>query len=87
MLVIEQNSKAMKFLINIFQKVIKRELASKDTIQCYVAYFKQNPSGAYQSISKFLPGGAEYDKIFTEELMDDYRTILVSNPNDGICQK
>ena len=54
----------------------KKKLASKDAIQTYVAYFKQNPSGAYQSISKFLPGGAEYEKIFTDELMDDYRTFL-----------
>ena len=54
----------------------KKKLASKDAIQTYVAYFKQNPSGAYQSISKFLPGGAEYEKIFTEELMDDYRIFL-----------
>ena len=54
----------------------KKKLASKDAIQCYVAYFKQNPSGAYQSISKFLPGGAEYEKIFTDELMDDYRIFL-----------
>ncbi len=54
----------------------KKKLASKDAIQCYVAYFKQNPSGAYQSISKFLPGGAEYEKIFTDELIDDYRIFL-----------
>jgi len=54
----------------------KKKLASKDAIQCYVAYFKQNPSGAYQSISKFLPTGAEYEKIFTDELMDDYRIFL-----------
>ena len=54
----------------------KKKLASKDAIQTYVAYFKQNPSGAYQSISKFLPGGAEYEKIFTDELMDDYRIFL-----------
>ena len=54
----------------------KKKLASKDAIQTYVAYFKQNPAGAYQSISKFLPGGAEYEKIFTEELMDDYRVFL-----------
>jgi hypothetical protein len=54
----------------------KKKLASKDAIQYYVAYFKQNPSGAYQTISKFLPGGAEYEKIFTEELMDDYRIFL-----------
>ena len=54
----------------------RKKLASKDAIQTYVAYFQQNPSGAYQSISKFLPGGAEYEKIFTEELMDDYRIFL-----------
>ena len=54
----------------------KKKLASKDAIQCYVAYFKQNPSGAYQSISKFLPGGAEYEKIFTDELIYDYRIFL-----------
>ena len=54
----------------------KKKLASKDAIQTYVAYFKQNPSGAYQSISKFLPGGAEYEKIFPEELDEDYRDFL-----------
>ena len=54
----------------------KKKLSAKDGIQTYVSYFKQNPTGAYQSISKFLPGGAEYDKIFTEELIEDYRTFL-----------
>tara|TARA_B100000029_G_scaffold386656_1_gene382522 strand:- start:40 stop:1842 length:1803 start_codon:yes stop_codon:yes gene_type:complete len=54
----------------------KKKLSAKDAIQTYVSYFKQNPTGAYQSISKFLPNGAEYDKIFTEEIMDDYRTFL-----------
>ena len=54
----------------------KKRIVAKDAIQTYVAYFKQNPSGAYQSISKFLPGGAEYEKIFTDELMDDYRIFL-----------
>ena len=54
----------------------KKKLTAKDAIQTYVSYFKQNPTGAYQSISKFLPDGAEYDKIFTEDIMDDYRTFL-----------
>tara|TARA_B110000014_G_scaffold245807_1_gene218036 strand:+ start:194 stop:2008 length:1815 start_codon:yes stop_codon:yes gene_type:complete len=54
----------------------KKKLTAKDAIQTYVSYFKQNPTGAYQSISKFLPGGAEYDKIFTEEMIEDYRTFL-----------
>jgi len=54
----------------------KKKLVSKDAIQTYVAYFKQNPAGAYQSISKFLPGGTEYEKIFTDEFMDDYRVFL-----------
>tara|TARA_Y100000588_G_scaffold296566_1_gene317067 strand:+ start:864 stop:2669 length:1806 start_codon:yes stop_codon:yes gene_type:complete len=57
----------------------KKKLSAKDAIQTYVAYFKQNPTGAYQSVSKFMPTGSEYDKIFTEEIIDDYRIFLYPN--------
>ena len=55
----------------------KKKFAAKDTIQTYVAYFKQNVSGAYQSISKYLPRGAKY-VLDNEELEenDDYRLFL-----------
>jgi len=55
----------------------KKKFAAKDTIQTYVTYFKQNVSGAYQSISKYLPRGAKY-VLDNEELEenDDYRLFL-----------
>jgi len=55
----------------------KKKFAAKDTIQTYVAYFKQNVSGAYQSISKYLPRGAQYvldDEDLKEN--DNYRLFL-----------
>ena len=54
----------------------KKKITAKDAIQTHVSYFKQNPTGAYGTIAKFLPGGAGYAKIFTEDKIEDYRTFL-----------
>ena len=54
----------------------KKKIVSKDAIQDYVAYFKQNPTEAYQAVSKFLPKGSKYDQVFPDELKDDFRFFL-----------
>ena len=54
----------------------KKRIISKDAIQDYVAYFKQNPTEAYQAVSKFLPRGSKYEQVFPDELKDDYRYFL-----------
>ena len=54
----------------------KKRIVSKDAIQDYVAYFKQNPTEAYQAVSKFLPKGSKYEQVFPDELKDDYRFFL-----------
>ena len=54
----------------------KKRIISKDAIQDYVAYFKQNPTEAYQAVSKFLPKGSKYEQVFPDELKDDYRFFL-----------
>ena len=54
-------------------------IPANDTIQAMAAVITRDPAKPYGSISKFLPGGTEYEKIFKEEGLekeDDYRLLL-----------
>ena len=54
-------------------------IPANDAIQAMAAVITRDPAKPYGSISKFLPGGTEYEKIFKEEGLekeDDYRLLL-----------
>jgi len=55
----------------------ERRIPAHDAIQAMAAVIEQNPAKPYGSISKYMPGGAGYEKIFNEDgLRDDYRLLL-----------
>jgi len=57
----------------------EKRIPANDAIQAMAAVITRDPAKPYGSISKFLPGGTEYEKIFKEEGLekeDDYRLLL-----------
>ena len=67
----------------IFNKYLSEKhdmrIPANDAIQAMAAVITRDPAKPYGSISKFLPGGTEYEKIFKEEGLekeDDYRLLL-----------
>lgn len=54
-----------------------KRIPANDAIQAMAAGIEQDPVTPYGSVSKYMPGGTEYDKIFSENrLLDDYRLLL-----------
>ncbi len=54
-------------------------IPANDAIQAMAAVITRDPQKPYGSVSKFLPGGKGYEKIFKEdglEKEDDYRLLL-----------
>ncbi len=54
-------------------------IPANDAIQVMATVITRDPAKPYGSISKFLPGGTGYEKIFKEEGLekeDDYRLLL-----------
>ncbi len=73
-----------KYLIEDKDKVIP----ANDSIQAMAAAIQQNPAKPYGSISKYMPGGAEYARIFSEgEIEDDYRLLLYPYLIKSYCEK
>ena len=73
-----------KYLIDGEDKVIP----ANDSIQAMAAAIEQNPAKPYGSISKYMPGGAEYTRIFSEgEIEDDYRLLLYPYLIKSFCEK
>lgn len=65
-----------------------KRIPANDAIQAMAAAFEQDPAKPYQSISKYMPGGKEYEKIFSEEgLVDDYRLLLYPYLVKSYCEK
>ena len=73
-----------KYLIASNDKIIP----ANDAIQAMAAAIEQNPAKPYGSISKYMPGGSEYDKIFLEgKIKDDYRLLLYPYLIKSYCEK
>ena len=52
------------------------------------AAIEQDPAKPYGSVSKYMPGGTEYHKIFFEgNLADDYRLLLYPYLVKSYCEK
>lgn len=65
-----------------------RVIPANDAIQAMAAAIEQNPAKPYGSISKYMPGGAEYTRIFSEgEIEDDYRLLLYPYLVKSYCEK
>lgn len=65
-----------------------RVIPANDAIQAMVAGIEQNPAKPYGSISKYMPGGSEYSKIFVEgNIDDDYRLLLYPYLIKSYCEK
>lgn len=63
-------------------------IPANDAIQAMAAAIQQDPAKPYGSISKYLPGGKEYEKIFYEGgLTDDYRLLLYPYLVKSYCKK
>jgi len=63
-------------------------IPANDAIQAMASALTRDPAKPYGSISKYMPGGKEYDKIFTEEgLSDDYRLLLYPYLVKSYCEK
>lgn len=66
----------------------ENRIPANDAIQAMAAALEQNPAKPYGSISKYMPGGAEYEKIFTvNKLEDDYRLLLYPYLVKSYCEK
>ncbi len=73
-----------KYLVDKKDKVIP----ANDAIQSMAAAIEQNPAKPYGSISKYMPGGSEYTRIFSEgEIEDDYRLLLYPYLVKTYCEK
>jgi len=73
-----------KYLVVSEDKIIP----ANDAIQAMAAAVEQNPAKPYGSISKYMPGGAEYTRIFSEgEIEDDYRLLLYPYLVKTYCEK
>ncbi|MBI1662403.1 MAG: AIPR family protein [Nitrosopumilus sp.] len=73
-----------KYLVENNDKIIP----ANDAIQAMAAAIEQNPAKPYGSISKYMPGGAEYTRIFSEgEIEDDYRLLLYPYLIKSYCEK
>ncbi|MDH5431114.1 MAG: AIPR family protein [Nitrosopumilus sp.] len=65
-----------------------RIIPANDAIQAMAAAIEQNPAKPYGSISKYMPGGSEYTRIFSEgEIEDDYRLLLYPYLTKSYCEK
>ena len=61
---------------------------ANDAIQAMAAAIEQDPAKPYGSVSKYMPGGIEYHKIFFEgNLADDYRLLLYPYLVKSYCEK
>lgn len=66
----------------------EKRIPANDAIQAMAAAIGQNPAKPYGSVSKYMPGGTEYEKIFTEDkLIDDYRLLLYPYLVKSYCEK
>jgi len=76
----ERNSfKGNEIFNNYLPEKHDMRIPANDAIQAMAAVITRDPAKPYGSISKFLPGGTEYEKIFKEEGLekeDDYRLLL-----------
>jgi len=64
-----------------------RVIPANDAIQAMAAAIEQNPAKPYGSISKYMPGGSEYTRIFSEgEIEDDYRLLLYPYLIKSYCE-
>lgn len=76
----------------IFNKYLQADhdmrIPANDAIQAMAAGIEQDPATPYGSISKYMPGGIEYGKIFSENrLPDDYRLLLYPYLVKSYCEK
>jgi hypothetical protein len=75
----------------IFNKYLAEEndfrIPANDAIQAMASAIQQDPAKPYGSVSKYMPGGTEYDKIFAEGLEDDYRLLLFPYLVKSYCEK
>jgi len=76
----------------IFNKYLVEEndfrIPANDAIQAMASAIQQDPAKPYGSVSKYMPGGTEYDKIFAEgQLEDDYRLLLYPYLVKSYCEK
>lgn len=63
-------------------------IPANDAIQAMAAAVQQDPATPYGSVSKYMPGGTEYDKIFYEGNLDDnYRLLLYPYLVKSYCEK
>lgn len=76
----ERNSfKGNEIFNNYLPENHEMRIPANDAIQAMAAVITMDPAKPYGSISKFLPGGTEYEKLFKEEGLekeDDYRLFL-----------
>ena len=63
-------------IFNCYFTKPKYVIPSKDTIQTMIVAFFQEPSKPYTSISKYMPYGDLYEKIFDDKLKSNYRLFL-----------
>lgn len=73
-----------KYLPDDKEKVIP----ANDAIQAMAAAIEQDPAKPYGSISKYMPGGAGYARIFSEgAIEDDYRLLFYPYLVKSYCEK
>ncbi|MGQ0795740.1 MAG: AIPR family protein [Nitrosopumilaceae archaeon] len=65
-----------------------KRIPASDAIQAMAAALEQDPAKAYGSVSKYMPGGTEYHKIFEEGKLDDnHRFLLYPYLIKSYCEK
>ncbi|MGH9879570.1 MAG: AIPR family protein, partial [Nitrososphaerales archaeon] len=65
-----------------------KRIPASDAIQAMAAALEQDPAKPYGSVSKYMPGGTEYHKIFEEGKLDDnYRLLLYPYLIKSYCEK
>lgn len=65
-----------------------KRIPASDAIQAMAAAIEQDPATPYSSVSKYMPGGKEYETIFKEgHLPDDYRLLFYPYLVKCYCEK
>ncbi len=85
-----ESYKGDTILNNYLPENHEMKIPANDSIQAMAAAITQDPAKPYGSISKYLPGGTEYEKIFKEEGLekeDDYRLLLYPYLVKSYCEK
>ena len=80
--------KGSEIFMNYLPSDHEPRIPANDAIQAMAAAMEQNPAKPYGSVSKYMPGGAEYERIFSKKIIEfDYRLFFYPYLVKEYCKK